>query len=159
MSKVVVEVSRFRDGAKIPSRSTMQAAGFDVYAWVGEEGKVTSIEPGKSAVIKTGLNLRIPVGYEVQVRSRSGLAAKNQIAVLNSPGTVDADYTGQGDKFELGVILVNHSDKRFAITHGDRIAQVVVNKLPDVEFLEVDGEEFRDNASNRQGGFGSTGVQ
>jgi len=109
------------------------------------------IDPGKSAVIPTGLALSIPKGYEVQIRPRSGLAAKNQISVLNTPGTIDADYRG-----ELKVILINLSDKNFIVEKGLRIAQMVVCPIVKAKLKEVESLEDTKRGS---GGFGSTGVK
>ena len=165
MSEITqIKVRRFRADAKLPTKSTAHAAGYDLCAWIGEPGECDDLRafyvlPGQKAIIKTGLNVRIPAGYEVQIRPRSGLAAKYAITVLNSPGTIDADYDGDGEKFELGVILINHGETQFVVNHGDRIAQMVVCKLPDVEVVE----DFEDNAlrneSLRDGGFGHTGVK
>jgi dUTP pyrophosphatase len=122
-----------------------------------------TVEPGSTIIhagcmvpIKTGLNMRIPAGYEVQIRPRSGLAFKNQITVQNSPGTIDADYDGDGEKFEVVVMLRNEGADNFRVNHGDRIAQMVVNKLPDVVLVE-DFEDNTNRNSNREGGLGSTG--
>ncbi|NCC80470.1 MAG: dUTP diphosphatase [Clostridia bacterium] len=111
------------------------------------------IERGASKLIETGLHVQIPEGYEIQIRPRSGLALKHGITVLNTPGTVDSDYRG-----EIGVILVNHSNKAFYITPGDRIAQAVVMK---VETLDFDFEEVEslEKSERGEGGFGSTGVK
>jgi dUTP pyrophosphatase len=115
------------------------------------------IHPGQSLIVPTGLNVNIPEGYEIQVRPRSGLAAKNCITVLNSPGTIDCDFFGLEEKFELKVILINHGKMPFVINHNDRIAQLVICQLPNIEFKVV--EEFSENSNdNRTGGFGSTGV-
>jgi len=101
-SEEVVEIKAFRDGVTYPTKSTTNAAGYDVYAWCldcyGGELLVTAND---TKLIKTGLNVNIPKGYEVQVRSRSGLAAKNAVVVLNSPGTIDCDFTGEGENFEV----------------------------------------------------------
>lgn len=111
------------------------------------------IERGSSKLIETGIHVQIPEGYEIQIRPRSGLALKHGITVLNTPGTVDSDYRG-----EIGVILVNHSNKAFYITPGDRIAQMVVMK---VETLDFDFEEVEslEKSERGEGGFGSTGVK
>lgn len=122
-----------------------------------EPGSVV-IQPGTMVPIKTGLNMRIPAGYEVQIRPRSGLAFKNQITVQNTPGTIDADYDGDGEKFEVVVMLRNEGSDSFRVMHGDRIAQMVVNKLPDVVLVEDFNDNTERNASSRSGGLGSTGV-
>lgn len=111
------------------------------------------IERGASKLIETGLHVQIPEGYEIQIRPRSGLALKHGITVLNTPGTVDSDYRG-----EIGVILVNHSNKAFYITPGDRIAQAVVMKVETLDF-EFEEVESLEKSERGDGGFGSTGVK
>ncbi len=157
-SEEVVEIKAFRDGVVYPVKSTSNAAGYDVHAWcLDSYDNQILITANDTKLIKTGLNVNIPKGYEVQVRSRSGLAAKNSVVVLNSPGTVDADFSGQGENFEVKVILHNHSKNGFVVKHGDRVAQLVICKLPEIEFKVVD--EFSTSANeDREGGFGSTGV-
>ena len=108
------------------------------------------IKPFKRAVIPTGLSFSIPKGYEVQIRPRSGLAAKNGITVLNTPGTIDSDYRG-----EIKVILINLGDEDFTVNNGDRIAQMVVQKVKQASFEVVDNLDETERGS---GGFGSTGV-
>jgi len=161
-SEEVVEIKAFRDGVTYPTKSTTNAAGYDVYAWCldcyGGELLVTAND---TKLIKTGLNVNIPKGYEVQVRSRSGLAAKNAVVVLNSPGTIDCDFCPSSsenlENYEVKVILHNHSKNGFVVKHGDRIAQLVICKLPEIDFKVV--EEFTSSANeDREGGFGSTGV-
>ena len=163
-----LRIRRFREGAIMPTRGSDLAAGFDLCAWIGEhhpdkaiidpERPYVDISAGCMVPIKTGLNMRIPAGYEVQIRPRSGLAFKNQITVQNSPGTIDADYDGDGDKFEVVVMLRNEGTESFRVMHGDRIAQMVVNKLPDVVLVEDTEDNVNRNASQRAGGLGSTGV-
>ena len=157
-SEEVVEIKAFRDGVVYPAKSTSNAAGYDVHAWcLDSYDNQILITANDTKLIKTGLNVNIPKGYEVHVRSRSGLAAKNSVVVLNSPGTVDADFSGQGENFEVKVILHNHSKNGFVVKHGDRVAQLVICKLPEIEFKVVD--EFSTSANeDREGGFGSTGV-
>ena len=157
-SEEVVEIKAFRDGVVYPAKSTSNAAGYDVHAWcLDSYDNQILITANDTKLIKTGLNVNIPKGYEVQVRSRSGLAAKNSVVVLNSPGTVDADFSGQGENFEVKIILHNHSKNGFVVKHGDRVAQLVICKLPEIEFKVVD--EFSTSANeDREGGFGSTGV-
>ena len=157
-SEEVVEIKAFRDGVVYPVKSTSNAAGYDVHAWcLDSYDNQILITANDTKLIKTGLNVNIPKGYEVQVRSRSGLAAKNSVVVLNSPGTVDADFIGQGENFEVKIILHNHSKNGFVVKHGDRVAQLVICKLPEIEFKVVD--EFSTSANeDREGGFGSTGV-
>jgi dUTP pyrophosphatase len=114
------------------------------------------VHPHNSLIVPTGLNVNIPEGYEIQIRPRSGLAAKHGVTVLNTPGTIDCDYSGDGEDFELKVILFNHNKVPFIINDGDRIAQMVVAKLAAHELVEV--EEFGQTANkSRKGGLGSTG--
>lgn len=129
-----------------PSYETSLSAGMDLRAYV--EGPIT-LSPGERKLIKTGLHIELPEGYEAQVRPRSGLAFKKGITVLNSPGTIDADYRG-----DIGVILINHSNEEFAVNSGDRIAQLVISK-----FEKVDWETSDEINSTSRGdsGFGSTG--
>jgi dUTP pyrophosphatase len=126
---------------------TEHSAGMDMYAAVTEE---TVIPPGEWKLIPTGIAIALPKGYEAQVRPRSGLALKQGISILNTPGTVDADYRG-----EVGVILMNHSKKDLVIKRGDRIAQMIINKVEKIEFEEV--AELAGTKRNA-GGFGHTGA-
>jgi dUTP pyrophosphatase len=153
-----IEVKAFREGAIIPSKATEGSAGYDLCAWIKDQYEESLLVPPHTvAIIKTGLNVNIPDGYEIQVRPRSGLAAKHGITVLNTPGTIDSDYTGDGEDFELKVIVINHNKMPYQFKHGDRIAQIVVCKLPDVVLEEV--QEFSEqNNTSRKGGLGSTGV-
>ena len=128
----------------LPVKAHSDDAAFDLKARTALE-----IAPHKAALVPTGLFLELPVGYEAQVRPRSGLALKHCITVLNTPGTIDAGYRG-----EVGVILINHGDNPFPVKRGDRIAQMVIQALPDVVLTPVSAL----NASSRgTGGFGSTG--
>lgn len=136
------------EGAHLPVYASDQAAGADVRAHVTQD---IILQPGQSALIPTGLKFAIPEGFEIQVRPRSGLAFKNGITVLNSPGTIDSDYRG-----ELGVILINHSQQSFTITPGMRIAQIVLAPVYHAEFVS---EEILAATSRGEGGFGHTGVQ
>ena len=148
---VAIRVIR-EDGADptvaLPSYETAGAAGADVRANLPGKVSVT-LEPGARALIPTGLRIEIPLGYEVQVRPRSGLALKHGITLPNTPGTIDSDYRGP-----LGVIVLNAGQEAFEITHGERIAQLVVAPVVQAEFELVDalGETERG-----AGGFGSTG--
>ena len=132
----------------LPSYQTSGSAGMDLRAQLDEP---VTLQPLGRAIIKTGLFIELPVGYEAQVRPRSGLAAKKGITVLNSPGTVDADYRG-----EIGVILVNLSNEDFVIENGERIAQLIIAKHERAEWIEV--TELSET-SRGEGGFGSTGVK
>ena len=136
-----------KKGAKLPLYKTSGAAGADICALLE---KPLVIESGKSAMVPTGLFFEIPEGYEVQIRPRSGLAAKNGVTVLNTPGTIDSDYRG-----EINVILINLGDKPFTVNNGDRIAQMLVAPVIQAEFSVVTS---LDETERGAGGFGSTGV-
>lgn len=140
-----IQFVKQHENAKLPVYATAGAAGADVHSV-----KDYVIAPGEHTLVDTGLKCGIPAGYEIQVRPRSGLALKNKITVLNSPGTVDSDYTGT-----LAVMLVNHSHKPFTITAGDRIAQIVVAPVTQAHFEWVSEVKETDRGT---GGFGSTGV-
>ena len=138
----------------LPEYSTEYSAGMDLRANLKDEkgnDEVISIAPGKRVLIPTGLYLSIPYGYEGQIRPRSGLALKYGITVLNTPGTIDADYRG-----EIKVCLINLSNDTFDVHHGDRIAQIVFAKVDQVQFIEVDK---LDDTERGIGGFGHTGVK
>ena len=130
-----------------PNYETQGAAGMDLRANIEKE---IILKPLERAIIKTGLFIALPIGFEAQVRPRSGLAAKKGITVLNSPGTVDADYRG-----EIGVILVNLSNDDFIINDGERIAQLIIAKHERVNWVEV---TVLDETARGAGGFGSTGM-
>jgi len=131
---------------QLPEYETIASAGMDLRANISE---AVILKPLARAIIKTGLFIELPVGVEAQVRPRSGLAAKHGLTVLNSPGTVDADYRG-----EIGVILVNLSDTDFKIENGERIAQLVIGKHERADWIEVNQ---LNETSRGEGGFGSTG--
>ena len=155
-SKATVEIKAFRESAKIPKKATEGAAGYDLCACIPDYTNGMMIHPHNSLIVPTGLNVNIPEGYEIQIRPRSGLAAKHGVTVLNTPGTIDCDYSGDGEDFELKVILFNHNKVPFMVNDGDRIAQMVVAKLAEHELIEV--EEFGQTANkSRKGGLGSTG--
>ncbi len=135
-----------KSGHELPAYETIASAGMDLRAVVAEP---VTLSPMGRAIVKTGLFIELPIGYEAQVRPRSGLAAKKGITVLNSPGTIDADYRG-----EIGVILVNLSNEAHVIEHGERIAQLVIAKHERAEWQEV---EMLSETSRGEGGFGSTG--
>jgi dUTP pyrophosphatase len=136
-------------GLALPAYQSPEAAGFDLAAAVPEDSPLT-LQPGARALVPTGLILMLEPGYEAQVRPRSGLAIKNGVTVLNSPGTVDADYRG-----EVGVILINHGAEPFVITRGMRIAQVVIARAEQARISEI---ETVDDTARGAGGFGSTGL-
>lgn len=132
---------------QIPAYETEGSAGMDLRAELNES---ITLKPLERAIVKTGLFIALPQGFEAQVRPRSGLAAKKGITVLNSPGTVDADYRG-----EIGVILVNLSNEEFIVNDGERIAQLVIAKHERANWQEV---EILNETERGSGGFGSTGV-
>jgi dUTP pyrophosphatase len=131
---------------ELPSYATLLSAGMDLRANLNES---ITLNPHQRALIPTGLFIALPEGYEAQIRPRSGLALKKGITVLNSPGTVDADYRG-----EIGVILINLSNESFIIENGERIAQMVIAKYEQISFEEV---STLDETQRGSGGFGSTG--
>ena len=135
-------------GLPLPSYQSEAAAGFDLLAAV-PKGERLSIDPGAREIVSTGLVFELPRGYEAQVRPRSGLALKHGVTVLNSPGTIDADYRG-----EIKVILINLGDACFVIERGDRIAQVVIAPVTRAEIAAAD---VLTETGRGQGGFGSTG--
>ncbi len=147
-TRVEVRFTRLPGGRDLPApeRATAQAAGFDLRARV--EGAV-ELAPGERALVPTGIAVALPAGFEGQVRPRSGLAWRQGLTVLNGPGTVDSDYRG-----EIRVLLVNLGREAVRIERGDRIAQLVVHRLPDVLLRETDGLEQTDRGA---GGFGHTG--
>ena len=132
----------------LPSYSTPLSAGMDIRANLNEP---ITLQPGERRLIPTGIFIALPEGYEAQIRPRSGLALKHGITVLNSPGTIDADYRG-----EVGIILINHSDKAFVIEDGERVGQMVVAQYSRVEWNETDS---LDETERGAGGFGHTGVK
>ena len=131
-----------------PEYATSQSAGLDLRANLAES---ITLKPLARTLVKTGLFIELPEGYEAQVRPRSGLAYKKGITVLNSPGTIDADYRG-----EIGVILVNLSQEEFVIENGERVAQLVIAKHKQIQWVEVENLEETQRA---EGGFGSTGIK
>jgi dUTP pyrophosphatase len=135
-------------GLALPAYQSADAAGLDLQAAVPAETPLI-LPPGKYAMVPTGLTIALPSGYEAQVRPRSGLAAKHGVTVLNSPGTVDADYRG-----EINVLLINHGDAPFEVRRGERIAQMVIAPVTQAQLVQVDTLSSTDRGS---GGFGSTG--
>jgi dUTP pyrophosphatase len=132
-----------------PSYATPQSAGMDIRAFLPEESVM--LYPRQAKIINTGIYVEIPEGYEIQIRSRSGLAWHNSVIVLNAPGTIDADYRG-----EIGVILYNMGDESFLIKNGDRIAQMVLSQFNQADFISVDKLSETKRAD---GGFGHTGLK
>lgn len=135
-------------GLDAPRQQSTGAAGVDLLAALGAS-ETMIIAAGKRALVPTGMAIALPTGYEAQVRPRSGLAARHGVTVLNSPGTIDADYRG-----EIKVILINHGDAPFTIQRGDRIAQMVVAPVSSIQF---ELRETLDETQRGEGGFGSTG--
>ncbi len=146
--KIKISIKRLAnaEGLGLPTYMTPGAAGMDLCAAVDKD---TTIEPGKVGLVPTGLCISLPNGYEAQIRPRSGLALKHGVTILNTPGTIDADYRG-----EIGVIIINHGSYPFTIRRGERIAQMVVNEIVRVEW-EV--TEDLDSTKRNEGGFGHTG--
>ena len=144
---VKVRIERLPHAAGLPVYATAGAAGADLVAAVDEP---VEMAPGARALIPTGFRMALPAGYEAQVRPRSGLALRDGVMVLNTPGTIDADYRG-----EVQVILANLGDAPFQVERGMRIAQMVVAPAPQAAFIEVDGLDETERGS---GGFGSTGT-
>lgn len=142
-----IEIKKINSQAIMPKRYSEHAAGYDVCACLD---KNIIVEPNTVVLVSTGLSIAIEPGYEVQIRPRSGLALKNQIGVLNSPGTIDPDYRG-----EVKIILFNFGKEHFTITHGMRIAQMVISKYETPEWAEV---ETLSETVRGEGGFGHTKV-
>ena len=132
----------------LPAKATAHAAGFDLRAAVGAP---LVVPVGGRALVPTGIAIAVPPGYEAEIRPRSGLALKSGLTLLNAPGTIDADYRG-----EVGVIVVNHGEVPVSIARGDRIAQLVIHELPDVE---LEAQDELPETSRGAGGFGHTGIR
>ncbi|MDB9802744.1 dUTP diphosphatase [Pelagibacteraceae bacterium] len=141
-------IKRLSKNITLPKYETDGSSGMDLAANINDN---IEIKPGKSEIIPTGLAVAIPKNFEIQIRPRSGLAAKNQISVLNTPGTIDADYRG-----EIKVILINLGNKSFVVEKGSRIAQMVLCPIIKANIKEV---ETLENTKRGSGGFGSTGVK
>jgi dUTP pyrophosphatase len=146
--KVEVHLLPHGEGLALPAYQTAHAAGLDLVAAVADDAPLR-LEPGRRALVPTGLTIALPDGFEAQVRPRSGLAAKHGVTVLNAPGTVDADYRG-----EISVLLINHGDAPFTIRRGERIAQMVIAPVSRAQLLPVPSLSATARGS---GGFGSTG--
>lgn len=144
MLRVSIERLAYADDLPLPAYATDGAAGADLYA-----AERAIVPAGGWTLVGTGIRLQLPLGYEAQIRPRSGLAAKYGITVLNTPGTIDADYRG-----EIRVLLVNHSATSFPISRGERVAQMVIAPIQRVDFVEVAN---LDETARGEGGFGSTG--
>lgn len=144
-----VKITRLpgNDDLPLPARMSSGASGFDLFAAVAEE---VQIKAGERALIPTGIKIALPQGLEAQVRPRSGLALRYGVTVLNAPGTVDADYRG-----EIKVVLINHGDAAFTVKRGLRIAQLVIQEVPQIRWEEVD---ILSETDRGDGGFGHTGI-
>ena len=145
---IEILIKRLSKNVTLPRYKTEDSSGLDLAANIDKQIKIL---PGKSEIIPTGLAVAIPKNFEIQIRPRSGLAAKNQVSVLNTPGTIDADYRG-----EIKVILINLSDKVFVVEKGMRVAQMVVCPVIKVSLKEVTKLEITERGT---GGFGSTGIK
>jgi len=143
---VKVLIKKLNPDIQLPVYKTNGASGMDLMAFIE---KPINLEPGKSCLVPTGLSIAFPKEYEIQIRPRSGLAAKNNISVLNTPGTIDSDYRG-----EIRIILFNHGSKNFIINNKDRVAQMVLTPIIKIELEETN--ELPESIRG-QGGFGSTG--
>ena len=146
----IKKCDHFDETLPLPTYETKDAAGADMRASFAEKGQIV-IKAGQRLLVSTGLCFEIEPGFEVQIRPRSGLSLKTNLLVVNSPGTIDADYRG-----EIGVILVNLSNEEFTVENGERIAQLVIAKHERAEWLEV---ETLSETDRGEGGFGSTGVK
>jgi len=135
-------------GLPLPRQQTAGAAGLDLCAAIGAD-EIVTIAPGDYVMVPTGLAIALPEGFEAQIRPRSGLAAKHGVTVLNSPGTVDADYRG-----EVKILLINHGREPFSLRRGERVAQMIVAPVSAVELVEVDELDATERGA---GGHGSTG--
>ena len=143
---VKVLIKKLSPTVQLPTYKTDGASGMDLMAFIE---KPINLEPGKSCLVPTGLSVAFPEEYEIQIRPRSGLAAKNNISILNTPGTIDSDYRG-----ELKIILFNHGSENFIVNNNDRIAQMVLTPIVKMELEETD--ELPESLRG-EGGFGSTG--
>ncbi len=143
---VKVLVKKLNPQVKLPNYKTEGSSGMDLMAFIDKPIKIL---PGKSKLIPSGISIAMPNNYEIQIRPRSGLAAKSNITILNTPGTIDSDYRG-----ELKVILFNHGKEDFTVNNGDRIAQIVLTPIIKIDFEEVN--ELPETIRG-EGGFGSTG--
>ena len=150
MTKITLDVQRLPHsaGLPLPEPATELAAGVDLMAAIDD---TITLAPGERQIIPTGLAIALPPGYEAQIRPRSGLAAKNGITLVNSPGTIDADYRG-----EIGAILINHGQVSFTVERGMRIAQMVITPVTGFTWSE---QEELGKTDRGAGGFGSTGVK
>lgn len=147
MDNIEVKIINRSDNP-LPAYATRQSAGVDLRAWL--PGGPVTLRPLGRALIGTGIHIQLPEGYEAQIRPRSGLALKHGISIVNTPGTIDADYRG-----EIGVILINLSDSDFTVNHGERICQMVIKRYSRASFTEAGS---LDDSERGEGGFGHTGM-
>ncbi|MBS91576.1 MAG: dUTP diphosphatase [Rickettsiales bacterium] len=147
MVKILFKILNNGKGLYNLQKATEESAGFDLVAAVSED---YVLKKNQTTLVPCGFSLEMPTNFEAQVRPRSGIALKNSVTVLNSPGTIDADYRG-----EVGVILINHGIKDFIISRGMRIAQIIFSELPNIDLLEA--KELK-SSKRDTGGFGSTGT-
>jgi dUTP pyrophosphatase len=147
--KVRIKIKRLRgnENGPLPTYMTEHAAGLDIHAFLDED---VLISPGQRRLVPTGLAVAIPDGFEMQVRPRSGLAMRDGVTLVNTPGTIDADYRG-----EIGILMINHGNKPVSIRNGQRIAQLVVSRVYRAALEEVDELP---PSSRQEGGFGHTGL-
>lgn len=150
MEKVLLKVKRLKedDDIPIPEYESEGSSGMDIRACVNEP---LVLEPGEIKLVPTGIAISVPCGYECQIRPRSGLALKNGIGLVNSPGTIDSDYRG-----EIGIILINWGKEPFTVSKGDRIAQMVITRVIKAELMNVDTLDPTDRG---EGGFGHSGTR
>ncbi len=148
MENIEVKITRCRSGARLPRYMTAAAAGMDLYVKLDND---VTLAPGERVLVPTGIAIALPEGYEAQVRPRSGLAVKYGVTLLNTPGTIDADYRG-----EISVILINHGAEDFIIKDGERIAQMIIAPVSRCQLQLADNLDETERGS---GGFGHTGVQ
>lgn len=148
MEQIKAAIKRIRPGsqAQLPCYMTSHSAGMDLYADLDDE---LVLSPGERSLVRTGIAIALPDGYEAQIRPRSGLALKHGISLVNSPGTIDSDYRG-----EIGIILINHGDAPFVIQPGERVAQMVIARFARVVWQE---ENELESSIRGEGGFGHTG--
>ena len=148
MNNIEVKITYCRSGARLPRYMTATAAGMDLYVKLDSD---VILAPGERVLVPTGIAIALPEGYEAQVRPRSGLAVKYGVTLLNTPGTIDADYRG-----EISVILINHGSEDFIIKDGERVAQMIIAPVSRCQLQLV---ENLDETERGGGGFGHTGVQ
>lgn len=158
-NEIPIDIRLFREGAQVPSHADDGSAGYDVYAWLDIEdiSYGVTIAPHETRVIKTGINLRIPRGWQILVLPRSGMAFKYDITVVNSPGLIDSSFDGDFQDFELKVGLKNHGEDNFIVKNCDRIAQILLIPAYYMKFNVVTTDNINRPTKSRTGGFGSTG--